>query len=451
MRADYLLNSPQALELYNGVKALPICDYHCHLSPKEIYEDKEFGCIGEMWLSGDHYKWRLMRQAGIDESLITGSAPWPDKFKAYASVVSMSGGNPLFAWSKMELAIYFGIEDELNEKTADHIYQRANALIKTKGLSPRKLIEGSLVEYIATTDDPADDLQWHRLLSEDKSFTVRVVPSFRTDRLLSIEHPEYPAYIRSLARAAATEITDIGDLRIALKQRLDVFNALGCRFSDLGIESFPKRLCSREEAAPVFSKALEGHSLSKEEQGLFRGYLYRFLAREYAKRGMTMQLHLAARRDVNTRLTVECGRDAGSDCVGDPIPGSRIMNLLNSLHLENHLPKTIVYTLNPQMNSQLAPACASFPGVVQGAAWWYCDHKRGITELLETMAETSYIGKFPGMLTDSRSFLSYARHDYFRRILCSLLAKWVLEDDFPVESAQKLAADLSYNNIRDYI
>lgn len=449
MRKNYLLETKEAELLYAGIKNLPICDYHCHLSPKEIYEDRVFDNIGEMWLSGDHYKWRLMRQAGVPEEFITGRASWEEKFQKYAEVVSMAGGNPLFAWSKMELSLYFHIDTELNGSTAAKIYKQAGEYIKKEQLSPRKLICGAGVEYIATTDDPADSLEYHALIQKDKNFHTAVSPTFRTDNLMKIESPDFSAYIKRLGETAGVMIDDLGDLRIALRLRLDAFLEAGCKFSDLGMEGFPEKLHAREEAAPVFQKALRGERITEQERLLYVGYLYGFLGKEYKKYGLTMQLHLAAKRDANTLLTAVCGRDTGSDCVGSPIDGNQIIAVLDSLNLMNRLPRTVIYTLNSQMNSQLAPICGSFPGVVQGAAWWYCDHKRGILDVMETIAETGYFGSFLGMLTDSRSFLSYARHDYFRRILCTLLSKWVLEDDFPMESAKVLAADIAYNNIHE--
>lgn len=451
MRADYLLKGGTASLLYEEVKDLPIIDYHCHLSPQEILEDKQFSNIGQMWLGGDHYKWRLMRQAGVEEEFITGNAPWREKFRKYAQTVSMAGGNPLYSWSMMELSLYFGIDTPLNGETADEIFDRAQAYIEEQHLSPRKLIAKAGVEYIATTDDPADPLDFHRQLAADPDFPVKVVPAFRPDALFGIRNQAFPDYIKKFGDRMGILINGIEDLRIALRLCLDEFVQLGCAFSDLGIEGFPDGLHSREEAAPVFRKALGGEAVSAEEAELYVGYLYGFLAGEYKKRDMTMQLHLAAKRDANSLLTRTCGKDTGSDCVGDPIDGSKIIRLLDSLNSGEKLPKTILYSLNPVSNAQLAAICGTFRDVLPGAAWWFCDHRCGIQDLMETMAEEGYFGSFLGMLTDSRSFLSYARHDYFRRILCSLLAKWVDEEDFPLESAKKLARKISFENIRDRV
>ncbi|MBP3322589.1 MAG: glucuronate isomerase [Clostridia bacterium] len=451
MRKDYLLNSELALELYEDVKNLPIIDYHCHLVPQEIYEDKVFDNIGEMWLAADHYKWRLMRQAGVDEYFITGKAPWREKFKKYAETISLCGGNPLYSWSMMELSLYFGIDIPLNGYTADEIYDLAGNYIAENKLSPRKLIEKAGVEYIATTDDPADYLEYHKEIAKDESFKTKVVPAFRPDNLLNIDKKGYADYIKKLGNRIGLHIDDIGDLRIAIRLALDDFVSLGCNFADHGIEDFPSRIYPREEAEKVFIKALIGNDITKEEKDIFIGYLTNFLAGEYKRRNITMQLHIAVKRDANSLLTKTCGKDTGSDCIGDIIDGTRIMKVLDTLNNKGKLPKTIIYNLNPVMNAQLAAICGSFRNVVPGAAWWFCDHKRGIINMMETMAEEGYIGAFYGMLTDSRSFLSYARHDYFRRILCSLIAKWVTEDDFPMESAKKLAYKISYGNIKERV
>lgn len=451
MRNNYLLSGETAVEIYDGIKDLPILDYHCHLSPKEILEDKVFDNIGEMWLGGDHYKWRLMRQAGVDEEFITGSAPWREKFRKYAETVSMSGGNPLLSWSMMELSMYFGIDIPISLESADEIYDTASRYISANQLSPRKLIGKANVQYIATTDDPADSLDYHRRIREDKSFKTAVVPAFRPDNMLNIHLPSFPAYIQRFGERMGISINNLNDLRLAIRLCLDEFCALGCTFSDVGIVRFPSKVFTRDDASVVFYKALSGGIPTEEETDVYLGYMFNFLAGEYSKRDMTMQLHLAAMRDINLILLESCGRDVGGDCVGDIVDGSRITRFLDTVNSKGKLPKTIIYTLNPQMNAQLAAICGTFKNVIPGAAWWYCDHKRGIADLMETMAEEGYFGSFMGMLTDSRSFLSYARHDYFRRILASLIAKWVEEDDFSMNSAQKLAYKIAYGNAMEAV
>lgn len=451
MKENYLLKNETAQEIYNSVKELPILDYHCHLSPKEIYEDKVFSNIGELWLGGDHYKWRLMRQAGVDEEYITGNKSWREKFKKYAEVVSTAGGNPLYAWSKMELSRYFGIETELNADTVDEIYDAASKYIEENSLSPRKLIEKSGVKYICTTDDPADSLEWHVKLKADKSFETVVVPAFRPDNLLNIQSPDFVEYIKKFGDRNGVLINSMKNLRMVIRMSIDDFCDMGCSFSDVGIEDFPTKVYSREEASDVFWRALKGEKISDAEKDIYIGYMFNFLAGEYKKKNITMQLHLAAARNVNTKLFEERGRDVGGDCIADAVSGKSLINYLDTICMKDKLPRTIIYTLNPQMNAELSSICGSFREVVPGAAWWFCDHKRGIEEMLKNMAETSYIGSFVGMLTDSRSFLSYARHEYFRRILSSVLAEWVEEDDFPIESAKELAYRICYKNVHDIV
>lgn len=448
MNAGYLLNTAVARTLYEEVAALPIYDYHCHLSPQEIYEDSPFSNIGELWLSGDHYKWRLMRAAGVDEKLITGDASWRDKFLAYAEAAQYAAGNPLYHWNGMELSLYFGIDTPLTAKSAPDIWERANRIIAEQELSPRKLIARSHVRYIATTDDPADDLEWHRHLAKDATFGTVVAPSFRTDNVLLIRRERYADYVKKLSAATGRGIDSLDALEKAVADRLDAFCDMGCRFSDVGIPEFPSRIGSRKEADEAFRAALKGCEVEDEAYQGFLGYMYLFLAAEYARRDMIMQLHLAVQRNVNTPLFAVCGSDSGGDCADDSVPVRRIAALLNAMESGGGLPRTILYSLNPSMIPAMATVSGSFRGVQCGAAWWFCDHKRGIREQLEVIAESGNMGTFPGMLTDSRSFLSYARHDYYRRIVCSLLGEWVEAGEYPEKSAETLAIKLCGENAR---
>ena len=422
MREDLFLNGDTAKRLYSAVRDLPIVDYHCHLQPKEIFEDTVFTDIAQMWLGGDHYKWRLMRACGVPESHITGNASPREKFRAYADCIETAAGNPLYVWSHMELSMYFGIEDALSADTADDIFDRANAYIREHALSPRKLMLQSRVELAATTDDPADSLEYHQKLREDASFPVRVVPSFRTDAAMNLRRADYKTYMDRLSAACGFAIRTLDDLKQALSDRLDFFCANGCRVSDVGIEAFPKQnpAC---DADAVFRKALAGEAVTDAEYRHFLFEMYVFLAARYKAKDVTMQLHLNVRRNACTRLLESVGPDAGGDCVGDPIPEQDIAALLDAMDRADGLPHTILYTLEPSMYMALATTAGSFRGVVPGAAWWFCDHKRGMEEQLDILAETGHLGAFTGMLTDSRSFLSYARHDYFRRVLCSRVAK----------------------------
>lgn len=422
MREDLFLKGGTAKRLYGAVRDLPIVDYHCHLQPKEILEDAVFTDIAQVWLGGDHYKWRLMRACGVPESHITGDASPREKFRAYADCLETAAGNPLYVWSHMELSMFFGIEDALSLETADDIFDRANAYIRAHALSPRKLMLQSRVELVATTDDPADSLEYHRLIVQDKDFPVRVVPSFRTDAALNIRRADYPEYIRRLSDTCGFAVESIADLKRALSARLDFFCENGCRVSDIGIEDFPKADPALS-AAEAFRKALSGEAVSAAEYRNFLFDLYVYLAAEYKRHSVTMQLHLNVRRNACTRLFEAVGPDAGGDCVGDPIPEHDVAALLDAMDRADGLPHTILYTLEPSMYMALATTAGSFRGVVPGAAWWFCDHKRGMEEQLNIMAETGHLAQFTGMLTDSRSFLSYARHDYFRRVLCNRIAE----------------------------
>lgn len=447
MDRNAFLQNEAGRRLYQFAKTLPIIDYHCHLSPREIWEDRPFENPTQLWLSGDHYKWRLMRAFGIDESLITGDAGDFEKFQKYAECISLAAGNPLFHWTAMEMGMYFCIEEPLNGDNAADIWNRASAVIRSQGLSPRKLIQNSNVRYIATTDDPADSLEYHQKLAEDESFPVRVAPSFRTDNLLSLRKPGYPEYIGRLSKASRVEIRDIAGLEQAVQVRLDDFVRCGCSFSDVGIPWFPLAGCSREEADGIFRRALHGEEISQEEHRRFLGYFMAFLAGEYRARRIVMQMHLAVVRNANSVLFEALGPDCGGDCVGDCIPQEELVAFLDQVNRTSGLPHTILYTLNPSMYPTLATAAGSFPNVYLGAAWWFNDHKCGIEEQLRVCAQTSHLAVFPGMLTDSRSFLSYARHDYFRRIFCNLLGQWLEAGEFSDEAAAKtLVRRVCYEN-----
>lgn len=439
------LTTPAAVRLYDGVKELPIVDYHCHLSPAEIAADRPFETIGELWLGGDHYKWRLMREAGIEERLITGDAPWREKFIAFASALEKAPGSPLYHWAAMELARYFGITTPLSAATAAEIYEAANRVIREEKLSPVALLKRERVEAVCTTDDPADPLTYHEQIAASDC-PVRVLPSFRTDRLLQFARPAYTAYLERFGAAAGVEITDLGSLKEAILRRLDDFTAHGCRFTDVGIPDFPDRVAPESEADRTFGRILAGQTVPPEAAHGLLGYLYRFLGSAYRERNLVMQWHLSVIRNANTALFEAQGPDRGGDCVGDPVPGADIVRMLDAIEQNGGLPETILYTLNESNAAQIASIAGSFRRVRSGAAWWFCDHKRGIERQLSVIAENSPLGCFAGMLTDSRSFLSYARHDYFRRILCDFLGKAVEAGEFPEESAAAAARAVSYEN-----
>ncbi len=434
-----LLGSKRAEEIYAEVKDLPIIDYHCHLSPREIYEDRPFEDIGEIWLAGDHYKWRLMRGYGVDEKYITGNASWKEKFEKFAEAVGYALGNPVKDWVAAELMFFFGITTPLNKDTAKEIREKANAVIKEKKISPRKLIEAANVEYIATTDDPCDSLEWHDLIAKEGKLSAKVAPTFRTDNLVSVEKADYKNYIAKLEKASGVEIKDLGGFESAINERLDFFVSRGCRFSDIGVAGFPKTVAERKDAAETFKKILEGSATAYEEDA-FKGYLYVYLANEYKKRGITMQMHLAVTRNSNSAMFEKCGADSGFDCVGDAIDTVTLTRVIDAMNMREGLPETIIYTLNPSMYYTLITMIGAFRGVHLGVSWWFCDHKRGMRETFDRLSELGHICSMVGMLTDSRSFLSYTRHDYYRQCLCDFLADNSSErdGDAPTEVAKKL-------------
>ncbi len=451
MNTNYLISSVSGQKLYDTVKDLPIIDYHCHLSPKEIFEDKPFDNIGEMWLGGDHYKWRLMRASGVDEEYVTGSASWKDKFIKYAESIEFAAGNPLYYWTKMELEQFFGVTEQLTAANAEEIWEKANAVIREKKLSPRKLILDSKVEFIATTDDICDDLSWHAKIKDDPTFAPVVTPSFRCDNLLLIRKPDYADYVKKLSGVVGFEIQSMDDLEKAICQRLDFFKANGCIFTDVGIEFFPDHIGTKEEADKVFKAALKGEAVCNEAYYGFLGYLDVFLGCEYKKRGLTMQMHLAVKRNANSVLAAKLGADVGVDCVGDTISGNALISILDAINVKTGLPKTILYTLNPSMATQLSSIAGCFSNVILGAAWWFCDHVRGNKEQIRVIAETTTLNTFLGMLTDSRSFLSYARHDFFRRLLCDVVGEWVDRGEFTAEAAEKVVAGCCYGNVKKIV
>ncbi len=447
MNETYLCRGKTAVQLYRQVQRLPIYDYHCHLSPQEIWEDRPFTNIGEMWLGGDHYKWRLMRQAGVEEKYITGSASWHDKFLRYAEVMELAAGNPLYHWNKMELEQYFEVTEPLTAESAERIWQQANRVIAERQLSPRKLIAQSNVAFLATTDDVAGTLEYHEKLRQ-AGLCVEIVPSFRTDNVLMANRPGYADYIRTLSVTCGLPITTLAQLKQALSARLDVFCAHGCVFTDVGIPLFPDRIAPEQEAAAAFADALAGRPLTADALNGFIGNLFVFLGGEYRKRRLVMQWHLGAYRNASTAMLQKLGPDAGCDCIADAVSGNAVCRLLDAIEQTGGLPQTILYSLNPSAHAQLISAAGSFARVRYGAAWWFCDHKRGIAEVLQLLAEEGYLAAFPGMLTDSRSFLSYARHDYFRRILCEVLGGWVDAGELTAQAAEKVAHAVCCGNLQ---
>ncbi|MBO4410680.1 MAG: glucuronate isomerase [Lachnospiraceae bacterium] len=449
MKYTFLLTNKTAAALYDTILPLPIVDYHCHLSPQEIFEDRQFENIGKIWLGGDHYKWRLMRIAGIPEEQITGNADWKEKFIAYAKALEFSPGNPLYAWSHMELMRYFGIDAEIREDSAEAIYEAANRVIRERKLSPRKLILESKAEILCTTDDPADPLTWHEKIREDKSFPVRVLPSFRPDNALLLTAPSCRAYLEKLGASSGVRIGSVRDLKQALDVRIRYFAEHGCRIADVGIPVFPDRIGTEEEAEAALSAALGGTAPEQELYRAFLGNLFVWLAKEYRTYGIVSQLHLAAERNTNTRIFRSFGPDAGCDTAGDAVIGKDLIRILDAEDRNDGLPTTLLYPLNDSNLTELGSIAGAFRNVKLSAAWWFNDHESGIRKQLAAFAETGSIGSFYGMLTDSRSFLSYARHDYFRQILSSVLGEWVERGELSYETAERIARKVAYENVRE--
>ncbi len=456
----YLLGSDTAVALYNDyAKALPIFDYHCHLSPKDIATDRVYDNIGQLWLECDHYKWRMMRACGVAERLITGDASWHDKFIAFASIMPRIIGSPVYAWAHLELKVYFDIVRPMNADSAEEIWQAANAKMADGSFSARKLIIGSRVEALCTTDDPADSLEYHKAIAEDETFTVKVLPSFRPDMACTgVAKENFKEYVEKIETVTGIDCDDFDDFLKAMDNRLDFFVANGCVVSDISLGALSDRTADYEEAKVIYKKGLRGKEVTAEEEMLYSDYMLIYFAKEYARRGMAMQLHFSAIRNNNTGRFAQLGADCGNDSVGPAISVAALGRFLDAVEQDGGLPKTIIYTLNEAQYYELATMLGNFwgkeiPGRLQlGAAWWFCDHVEGIKNQLKMASATGALGVFNGMLTDSRSFTSYPRHDFFRRILCSYIAEFVDNgeyDDSPA-TLQKLIADICIDNARTY-
>ena len=450
---NFMLSTRTAQRLYRDVAAgQPIIDYHCHLSAKEIYEDRRFENLTRVWLEGDHYKWRLMRSFGIEERYITGEAEDKQKFLKWVEAVETAIGNPLYHWSHLELKNYFDYRGIISRANAEQIWQIGEQKLAREDFSARNLILRSGVEVLCTTDDPADSLEWHEKLRES-DFKVKVLPSFRPDRALGIEKADYSTYLERLG-----SIKSFADLKEALKKRLEAFTALGCRVSDHGMDAVPFVPASEAEIESIFQKRLAGEMPTVKEQKQFKTALLLFLGAQYAQRNMVMQLHFGVMRDLNERIYAALGADAGIDAIGDAVSMKDLAAFLNALDVQGALPKTILYSLNPQDNAGIVSVMGAFQTseargkLQQGSAWWFNDHKQGMRAQLSTLAAEGHLAAFVGMLTDSRSFLSYARHEYFRRILCDVIGEWVKSGEYPCDEAllRKIIRGICYENAKNY-
>lgn len=456
---NFMLQNQIAKTLYfDYAKDLPIIDYHCHISPKEIAENKRYKNITEVWLGGDHYKWRAVRANGIDEKYITGDADPKEKFMKWAETMPYLLGNPLYHWTHLELKRYFGIDDILSPKTAEKIWDKCNELLSTDELSVRGIIKKSNVEVICTTDDPIDTLEYHKILKEDTSFPVKVIPAFRPDKALNISNDEFKEYISSLEKAANQTISSINDLKKALENRISYFHDNGCRVSDHALEYAIYEEAPESTIEKIFTKALNGEQITQCEVDQFKTHMLVFFGREYAKRGWVMQLHMNSIRNLNTRMFRILGADTGYDAAGDSQQAKGLAALMDSLEITGELPKMILYSLNPNDNEVLATVMGCFqgkevPGKIQlGSGWWYNDQKDGMIRQMTALANVGLLRRFVGMLTDSRSFLSYTRHEYFRRILCNLIGEWVEDGELPndVEMLSSMVQEISYFNAKNY-
>ncbi|PHI29331.1 glucuronate isomerase [Budvicia aquatica] len=461
MNDSFLLSTSAAERLYFDYAApQPIFDYHCHLPPKDVAENRQFNNLAEIWLAGDHYKWRVLRTAGVDEQLITGNADDYDKYLAWAAVVPKTLGNPIYHWTHLELRRPFGIENiQFGPQNAEKVWHQANELLATPEFSARGIMQQMNVKMVGTTDDPIDSLVHHQAIAKDASFDIQVRPSWRPDRAFKIDLPGFTDYLPLLEKAADVSISGFNDLLSALAKRLDHFAQHGCVAADHGIEVIRYApVPATAELDLILQKRRAQQPLSELEIAQFSTAVQVWLGREYAKRGWVMQLHLGALRNNNQRMFKLLGADAGFDSIGDRPVAEALSQLLNALDIDNQLPKTILYCLNPRDNEVLATMCGNFQGggiagkVQFGSGWWFNDQKDGMQRQIMQLSQMGLLSQFVGMLTDSRSFLSYTRHEYFRRILCEMVGKWMDDGELPhdFELVGQMVADICYGNASRY-
>lgn len=459
MDKDFLLETEMAQKLYHEYAAkMPILDYHCHINPQEIAEDRKFENITQVWLGGDHYKWRQMRSNGVEEKYITGDASDREKFQKWAETLEKAIGNPLYHWSHLELQRYFGYYGALNGETAEEVWNLCNAKLQEDGMSARNLIRQSNVTLVCTTDDPVDSLEWHEKIAADESFEVQVLPAWRPDKAMNLEKPDYLDYLKKLEEVSEVKIDSFAALIQALKVRMDYFAARGCSVSDHGLEYVMYAPASAEEIEAIFAKRLRGEAVSRADELQFKTAYMVALGREYHKKNWVMQLHYGVKRDNNGMIFGKLGPDAGIDCINNYAPSSEMADYLNALAITDELPKTILYSLNPTDNAAIGTIIGCFQSeeargkIQQGSAWWFNDNKQGMIEQMTSLANLGLLGNFIGMLTDSRSFLSYTRHEYFRRIMCNLIGGWVENGEYPADEKVlgRMVQDISYNNAVRY-
>ena len=458
---NFLLSTPTAVELFNGyAKDTPIIDYHCHLVPAEIASNKQFNNITEAWLYADHYKWRAIRACGFDEKFVTGGASDYDRFKAWAATIPNLIGNPLYHWTHLELQRFFGITEPLSPKTCDAIWEKCNAALKTN-MGAKDLITRSNVKVICTTDDPADTLEYHKQIAADRDFGTKVFPAFRPDKAVNIEKAGFKEYIENkLSAAYGAPIENIDALLDAFTKRLDFFASLGCKTSDHGIDYVPYVPCTAKEADEIFKAAMSGKALTVEQADKYKTFLLTFFAGEFTKRGWVMQIHYGVMRNQSDVNFAKLGPDAGFDTIAGYDCVRNALQLLNSFEKAGSLPKMVFYSLNPTENAAIDAMCGCFQSntdgvrskIQHGSAWWFNDHLEGMRDQLRSFAATGVLANFIGMLTDSRSFLSYPRHEYFRRILCDYIGKLIENGEYPadIETAGQIVKAISFDNAKEF-
>jgi len=460
MDQDFLLQTETAKQLYHeSAKHLPIIDYHCHLNPREVAQDHRFRSITELWLGGDHYKWRALRTNGVDERYITGDASDWEKFQKWAETVPYCMRNPIYHWTHLELRTAFGIEKLLNPDTAREIYDECNEKLQQPGFSARGLMQRYNVEVVCTTDDPADSLEYHSQTRES-GFQVKMLPTWRPDKAMAIEDPAaYRSYVEKLGAAAGMEIKTYGQLLEALQIRHDFFGSLGCRLSDHGLTEFYADDFTETEVAAVFAKVMDGRAATADEMNKFRSALLLEFGRQDARAGWTQQYHYGPIRNNNTKMMQRLGPDTGYDSIGTVDTAASMARFLDRLCREDSLAQTILYCINPSDNEMLATMIGNFqegpvPGKIQfGSGWWFNDQKDGMERQLNALSLLGLLSRFVGMLTDSRSFLSYPRHEYFRRTLCNLIGNDVENGELPVQEMERIRGmvqDICYYNAKRY-
>ena len=459
MDEDFLLQTEVAKKLYHDYAAkMPVLDYHCHINPREIAEDRQFENITQVWLGGDHYKWRFMRSCGVDEKYITGDASDKEKFMKWAECLGKAIGNPLYHWSHLELQRYFGFNGALSRKNAEEVWNLCNEKLTQPSMSARNIIKQSNVTLICTTDDPVDSLKWHKKIAEDDSFDVAVLPAWRPDKAMNLEKPDYTDYISKLSSVSGVAIKTFEDLKKALVIRIEFFASMGCCVSDHALEYVMYEPATDAQIEAIFAKAMAKETITRQEEMQFKTAFMTFVSGEYNKRNWVLQLHYGCKRDNNKPMFAKIGPDTGYDCINNYAPSAQTADFLNHLIEKDSLPKTILYSLNPNDNQAIGTILGCFQNsdavakIQQGSAWWFNDHKTGMQEQMISLANLGNLSGFVGMLTDSRSFLSYTRHEYFRRILCNLFGNWVENGEFPedYDILGEIVQNISYNNAVNY-